>query len=310
MHQIHRYAAFTATPSGGNPAGVILDADHLEATEMQQIASDVGYSETAFVLRNRRDGGDYGLRFFSPLAEVPFCGHATIATSIALAEAGARGPFRFATGAGDIVASTTRAGGRLSASLRSVPGHSRPVSSGALSAALDALAWSAEDLDPSFPSHVAYAGAHHLVLVAKTRQRLADLSYDFPALKGLSEREGWTTLQLIWPETSTVFHSRNPFPIGGVVEDPATGAAAAAFGAYLRETGRVSTPTTFTLLQGEDMGRPSEISVRVVPAEAEVTVSGSAVRMAVPGTGTTQMPCGDRRSPLGPEIHTDRLVGD
>ena len=142
MHQIHRYAAFTATPSGGNPAGVILDADHLEATEMQQIASDIGYSETAFVLRNGRQPGDFGLRFFSPLAEVPFCGHATIATSIALVEAGAPGPFRFETRAGQIIASTKRAGGVLSASLRSVPGHSRPVTPGALSAALDVLAWS------------------------------------------------------------------------------------------------------------------------------------------------------------------------
>lgn len=283
--QIHRYAAFTSNPAGGNPAGVILDADHLDPTEMQQIATDIGYSETAFVLRSGRQPGDFRLRFFSPLAEVPFCGHATIATSIALVEAGAPGPFRFETRAGQIIASTDRAGGVLSASLRSVPGHSRPVTPHALSAALDALAWSAGDLDLNSPSHVAYAGNDHLVLVTKTRQRLADLNYDFPALKDLCEREGWTTLQLIWPESSTVFHSRNPFPVGGVVEDPATGAAAAAFGAYLRETGRVSARTTFTLIQGEDMGRPSELSVTVLPSEAEVTVSGSAIR--IPAGGTT-----------------------
>ena len=64
-----------------------------------------------------------------------------------------------------------------------------------------------------------------------------------------------------------------------MIEDPATGAAAAAFGAYLRETGRVPERTTFTLIQGEDMGRPSELSVTVLPTDAHVTVSGSAVQI-------------------------------
>ena len=74
-----RYVAFSDRPDGGNPAGVVLDASGLSEAEMLGIAADVGYSETAFV-----DGDD--IRYFSPLAEVPFCGHATVATAIAIAE--------------------------------------------------------------------------------------------------------------------------------------------------------------------------------------------------------------------------------
>ena len=78
-----RYVAFSDRPDGGNPAGVVLDASGLSEAEMLGIAADVGYSETAFL-----DGDD--IRYFSPLAEVPFCGHATIATRVAIAER--RGP--------------------------------------------------------------------------------------------------------------------------------------------------------------------------------------------------------------------------
>jgi PhzF family phenazine biosynthesis protein len=76
MSEVLRYAAFSDTPAGGNPAGVVLDARGLSDAEMLKVAADVGYSETAFL-----DGED--IRYFSPLAEVPFCGHATVATGVA-----------------------------------------------------------------------------------------------------------------------------------------------------------------------------------------------------------------------------------
>ena len=279
MAQVERYAAFSSDPAGGNPAGVVLAADDLDEAEMQQIAAEVGYSETAFVLREGRVEHEFGLRFFSPLAEVAFCGHATIATSVALAESGARGPFRFETRAGEVQVSTRQDAGVTRASMRSVPGHSRPVASAALDEALTALGWSVDDLDPGFPPHVAFGGNDHLVLTTRTRQRLADLNYDFSGLQETCEREGWTTLQLIWPERDSLFHSRNPFPVGGVVEDPATGAAAAALGAYLREIGKVAQRTTFTIIQGEDMGRPSELGLEVTPEDPRITVTGTAVQM-------------------------------
>ena len=84
---ILRYAAFTTQPGGGNPAGVVLDAATLTDAEMQQIAIDVDDAETAFVTGATGDGA-VAVRYFSPVAEMPFCGHATVATAIALAERG------------------------------------------------------------------------------------------------------------------------------------------------------------------------------------------------------------------------------
>lgn len=74
-----RYAAFTASPDGGNPTGVVLDASGLDHGGMQGIAAAIGYAETVFVTE-AAVGGDARrnrVRYFSPIAEVPFCGHAS-----------------------------------------------------------------------------------------------------------------------------------------------------------------------------------------------------------------------------------------
>ncbi|MFB4313559.1 PhzF family phenazine biosynthesis protein [Actinomadura sp. 21ATH] len=80
-----------------------------------------------------------------------------------------------------------------------------------------------------------------------------------------------------WRESAHVFHVRDPFPVGGVVEDPATGAAAAAFGAYLREIGEVAPAAALTLHQGEDMGRPGLLRGELRAGDPRIRVSGAAV---------------------------------
>jgi PhzF family phenazine biosynthesis protein len=88
-----------------------------------------------------------------------------------------------------------------------------------------------------------------------------------------------TTVDLVWRESTGVFPARNPFPVGGVVEDPATGAAAAAFGADLRELRLVAPPGTVTIHQGHDMGRPSLLMVDI-GEEGGIRVTGQAVAMS------------------------------
>jgi PhzF family phenazine biosynthesis protein len=276
--EILRYAAFTDDPATGNPAGVVLDAAGLSDAEMQRIAGEVGYSETAFVVPGE---GPLQTRYFSPRAEVDFCGHATIALAVAKAERDGVGPVALDTPAGridvDVVAGPT---GPV-ATLRSVPTRTRPASEDELDAALAALRWDRGDLAHGYPPHVAYGGVEHLVLAAGTRERLADLSYDFDALLALMTDRDWTTVQLFWVEDEQTIHARDPFPIGGVVEDPATGAAAAALGGYLRDLGMVSEPTRIRIVQGEDMGRRSELLVDIDPADPTVRVSGGAVRIPI-----------------------------
>jgi PhzF family phenazine biosynthesis protein len=273
---ILRYSAFTADPAGGNPAGIVLDAAALDEAAMLAIAREVGYSETAFVTVRDDERRRFRLRYFSPLAEVAFCGHATVATAVALAERLGPGLLTFDTPAGEIPLVTTTDAGLTRATLTSVPTRSRPAEEAELAAALRALRWAPDDLDPSLPPHVSYAGNEHLVLAARSRARLAALDYDFDGLAELMRRRGWTTMHLVWRESDDLYHARDPFPVGGVVEDPATGAAAAAFGGYLRTIGRA--PEVPVLIrQGEDLGRPSELVVEIDPVDPRVRVTGHAV---------------------------------
>lgn len=276
--EILRYSAFTHDPDGGNRAGVVLDASGLDEAAMLAIAAEVGYSETAFVTARDVERRRFEVRYFSPLAEVAFCGHATVALAVALAERLGPGEIVLDTPAGEIPVSTASDGsGAVRATLTSVPTRSRPALPAELDGTLRALGWTSADLDPALPAHVAFGGNDHLVLAAAPRARLADLDYDFDALAEIMRRYGWTTVDLVWRESAERFHARNPFPVGGVVEDPATGAAAAAFGGYLRELGLVTRPGTIAIRQGEDMGRTSELLIEVSPGDPRTRVTGQAV---------------------------------
>lgn len=278
--EILRYAAFTTDPAGGNPAGVVPDAAALDDGTRLAIAAALGYSETAFL--SRTGERTYEVRYFSPLAEVPFCGHATVASAVAIAERLGPGELLFETKAGPVpVEVAVGPDGVPSATLTSVRPSVEPVSDEDLAEALAALDWSRDDLDETLPPRIAYAGARHLVLAAATRRRLAELAYDFDRLARLMTRLDLTTLQLVHRVSDTVFHVRDPFPVGGVVEDPATGAAAAAFGAYLNELEGLG-HAVLTLHQGEDLGRPGVLTVELREGDERVRVTGAAVRMPDP----------------------------
>jgi len=277
LDRVLHYSAFTAAGAGGNPAGVVIDADDLDDEARQRIAAAVGYSETAFLDRPGRDGVRR-VRYFSPQAEVDFCGHATVAAAVALADSGATGQLTFTINAGRVDVETGASDDGRTATLTSVPTRTRPAEPDELAAALAALRWNAGDLDPRYPAHVAYAGNDHLVLAVRERATLAALDYDYPALAALMAERGWTTVHLVHARSATEFDARDPFPPGGVVEDPATGAAAAAFGGYLRDLGLVPLPARVTIDQGVDMGRPSRLLVDLAPGEDRVRVTGVPVR--------------------------------
>ncbi len=271
---LQKFTAFTLDPEGGNPAGVWI-GDRLPGPDvMQSIAAEVGFSETAFIAP--ATGRNRTVRYYSPEMEVPFCGHATIATGIALADAEGDGVFILETLAGQVPVSVRTRDGIREASLTSVEPRCLPASDRLVTGALSALGWTPEDLDPSIPPAKAFAGAWHLVMATSDRDRLDSLDYDFDRLKTIMASEGLVTLQLIWRQDAAVFHSRNPFPVGGVVEDPATGAAAAALGGYLREAKLVDPPVEILIRQGEAMGRPSLLRVEI-PKSGGIVVSGTAV---------------------------------
>ena len=273
---LYRLSAFTTTADGGNPAGVWVGESLPDPETMQRIAIEVGFSETAFVAPT--SGVDRTIRYYRPAAEVSFCGHATIATGVVLGETSGDGTYQLATSVGIVPVSVCQQDGNYEASLTSVEPRHEPAPIALVNEALAALGWTQDDLNDLIPPARAYAGAWHLILAVANAQRLAELNYDFETLKALMLGDGLSTLQLIWQESTTVFHSRNPFPVGGIVEDPATGSAAAALGGYLRAAELITVPTTIRIRQGEAMGRPSKLLVHI-PISGGIVVTGNAIRI-------------------------------
>ena len=276
-HTLQKLAAFTSTPTGGNPAGVWIGDTLPEPREMQRIAAEVGFSETAFVAPSK--GSKRTVRYYSPEAEVPFCGHATIATGVALGKQSGSGTYQFETTIGTIPVEVSEHNGEIRAALTSVEPKFEWPSDTLLKDALAALGWNLDDLDSNIPPARAFGGNWHLVLAVKSKQCLDDLSYDFEKLKQIMLDDDLTTLQLIWRENDKLIHSRNPFPVGGVVEDSATGAAAVALGGYLREANIINAPQDINIIQGEIMGWPSQLNLSI-PQVGGIKVSGTAVLLS------------------------------
>lgn len=271
-----RYGAFPARPGGGNPAGVVLEGGSLDAAARVAVAARVGFSETAFVAAFDPAARTADLRFASAVDEVPFCGHATIATAVAIVERHGAGSLDFSTAVGPITVRTAVEGDRVWATIVSVPTRSRPVRGEAVDDALAALRWHRDDLAADLPAHVAFAGEDHLVLPLASRRRLRRLDYDFDGLADVMRRHGWTTVHATVRASPEEWHVREPFPVGGVVEDAATGAAAAAFGGYLRALGLVPASRRVTIHQGDDMGRPSRLLLDLPPGTDRSHVTGTA----------------------------------
>ncbi len=268
-----RIAAFSDGDTGGNPAGVLIAEKLPDDAEMQRIAAEVGYSETAFATPT---GTSWRVRYFSPESEVPFCGHATIALGAALALRYGDGTFALTLNQTDITVEGHRNGDVIAAALQSPPTQSAPAPAHLVSAVLALFGYRQDDLDPRIPPALAHGGADHLVLGLKTRQALAAMRYDLNAGRNLMRREGLVTILLAYAETPQLFHTRNPFASGGVYEDPATGAATAALAGYLRDLGWPH-GGVIDVVQGEDMGMRSRLRAEIPPSTgSSIRVSGTA----------------------------------
>lgn len=266
-----KLAAFAHNGQGGNPAGVVFCDEMPSDEEMLAVAKEVGYSETAFLVKQ---GDVWRVRYFAPAMEVPFCGHATIALGAALGERFGEGEYKLELNDAEIRVRAEKSAGRYSATLYSPATSSEDAPVQFVDQVLTGFNLSREDLDPGFPVRFASAGAKHLILFLEDRSTLANMKYEFDPVRELMMEQGLITISLLWPESDELFHSRNAFASGGVYEDPATGAAAAALAGYLRDIGWQG-KNSFTILQGEDMGMPSRLLVTLGPqAGGRVAVSG------------------------------------
>jgi PhzF family phenazine biosynthesis protein len=268
-----RIAAFSDGEIGGNPAGVSIDEALPPADVMQQIASDIGYSETAFAAPV--DEG-WRVRYFSPQSEVPFCGHATIALGAALALRHGNRVFKLQLNTAAISVEGHHEGKALSAALQSPPTRSVPADPAQIKSALELFGLAPDDLDSSIPPGAMHAGADHIVLALRLRPKLAGMRYDLVHGREFMRSAGLVTIALVHVRSSQEFDVRNAFASGGVLEDPATGAAAAAFAGYLRDLGWPH-GGVINIVQGEDMGMRSLIRADIPHDKGKsIRISGSA----------------------------------
>lgn len=278
IEAVERVAAFCADEgngklAGGNPAGVWIGAAMPAPEQMQAVAAQVGYSETVFAAPQQEG---WRVRYFSPESEIPFCGHATIALGAVLALKDGDGTFALTTNHATISVHGRRGAEAMSASLQSPPTSSAPAPAALVDEALALFGYTSADLDPRLPPALANGGAGHMILTLESRAALAAMHYELDAGRTLMRREGFATIVIVHAESAQRFHARNPFASGGVYEDPATGAGAAALAGYLRDIGWPH-GGAIDIVQGEDMGVPCHLHVDIGPEPgSSVRVSGSA----------------------------------
>ena len=279
ISEVERLAAFSVDGPGGNPAGVVVCDALPPPSRMQEIAVDIGFSETAFAASF---DGAWRVRYFAPQMEVPFCGHATIALGAALADRHGNGVFQLQLNDTAITVEGRAGDAGLRAALHSPPTRSENVGASPLDRVLAVFGYRSVDLDPRLPPRVVEAGARHLALALSDRRQLAAMRYDLNEGRKLMLAHGLVTISLLHVEAPSRLHARFPFAAGGVYEDPATGAAAAALGRL--SAGPRPHGGAIEIVQGEDMGVPCHLYALIPPKPgAGIRVSGDVRRMTANG---------------------------
>ncbi len=279
--------AFTRERFRGNPAGVVLNADGLSDQDMQLIARELNNSETAFLLA--ADGADCDglIRYFTPLKEVPICGHATIAAMYAKAREENLGSrvLRMKTKVGVLPFEIVKEDGDYRVVMTQGKFELGEVMGADVSSRLeDALGLSRSDRDGRCPMQIASTG-HSKVMVGITSRRVLNgLSPDMHELAALSGEigcNGYFVFTLDSDDPDILCHGRMFAPAIGIPEDPVTGNANGPLGGYLVQNRIMEARGglfTFTARQGDAIHRPGVIGVRV---EVEGT---RPVRIQITGT--------------------------
>lgn len=276
---------FTRRRYEGNPLAVVLRADGLTERQMQAIAREMNLSETTFVLRPRAPRALRRLRIFTVARELPLAGHPVVGTWFLLAELEVVRPgtteILQETGAGILPVAFAWRGRRAAR----VTMTQRPA---AFSAARPprhelaaALGLSPRDLDPSLTAEFVSTGIKHLMVPVRSEAVVGRVEVDYSRLRRLLARYA-SVLAYVFHAQGRRAHARG-FASEEQIEDPATGSAAGPLGAFLVRHGRLGAGAMLRVAQGVEIGRPSEIEVRIERSgrgQLLPRVSGTAVIVA------------------------------
>jgi PhzF family phenazine biosynthesis protein len=271
------FNAFTQSIKGGNPAGVVLNAENLSEVQMQQLAGTIGFSETAFVTSS--DKADYKLRFFTPNAEVDLCGHATIAAFSLLLKKGMvqAGEYTQETKAGIL---KIKINNNTVYMQQSMPQFFEIIDGEEL---LSCLGIDKIDLESNLPIQVVSTGLKDIFVPLKNEQLLQNLKPDMAKIEAISKKFNVVGLHVFAADsnTSKAAICRNFAPLYGIPEESATGTSNGALACYLYKYGRlINAEEEAIFQQGIYMSKPSEIRARLVVIDdklQEIWVGGEAV---------------------------------
>ncbi|WP_254763271.1 PhzF family phenazine biosynthesis protein [Natrinema marinum] len=269
--------AFTDEPLTGNPAGVVPNADGLSTDQMQAIADEMAVSETAFLRSS--DAADRRIRYFTPSQEVDLCGHATIGSFAHLRDEGLEpGTTTLETNVGvleiDVESDGTVWMTQDEPTIREVDiGYDRVADALGVDAA--ALEGASADL----PLAVSSTGLPFLIVPITYLSDVGSAQPDMRAIENLADAVDATGIYLFTfdaLERDSTLHGRMFAPGAGVPEDPVTGTASGAVGAYLDRFGAFDDdlPEELRLEQGHYVDRPGLVRVRLDEA---VRVGGRGV---------------------------------
>lgn len=250
--------SFTSDPSGGNPAGVVMDADSLTVPQMKEIASKVGFSETAFVMKS--DSCDFKVRFFTPVEEVDLCGHATIAVFHALNELNVigSGVYTQETLAGNLEVEVFEDG--LILMDQSKPKFFETIDPTEIS---DSLGIPESYLSSTLPIQIVSTGIKDILVPLSSVKALYHLEPKMNVISSLSEKYGVTGYHVFTTEAEEGFlcECRNFAPLYGIDEESATGTSNGALISYMYKYGVINKDKMDDLVikQGYSMGTPSQI---------------------------------------------------
>jgi PhzF family phenazine biosynthesis protein len=268
--------AFTTEPYAGNPAGVVPEAGGLGEEQMQSIAAELGASETAFLLESGH--ADRRLRYFTPTTEVDLCGHATIASLAYLSQIDEfdEGTHEIETNVGTL-STEIAADGRVWMSLSEPSIRRATVSTDDVASALGIETRAIGDVETDVPIARASTGFPFLIVPVAYLEDLGGADPDFEALQSLAdadEADGIYAFTFDTLDGASTGHGRAFVPGAGIPEDPVTGTASGAVGAYLRHFGAFDeVPEEMRFEQGHYVDRPGRVDVR---ARDEIQVGGRA----------------------------------
>jgi trans-2,3-dihydro-3-hydroxyanthranilate isomerase len=256
----HRYTlldVFTATPLEGNALAVVHDADGLDEETMLAFARETRLSETTFVQSAYGAGADYRNRIWTVERELPFAGHPSLGTAVAVARAeGVEGGARYVqeTGAGLQPIDVRIESDRAHASMLQEPAvHGPEVER---SASLAAIGLTPEHADRALPPQVVGSGLTQLIVPLRDVEALAGARPDYDAIAALLRANHATVLYAVVCDPANARARARSFVSAAVGEDPATGSAAGPLCAYLAVRAGCE---RVVIEQGIEMGRPSRL---------------------------------------------------